>query len=157
KPSPPITPAPKPTPRVAPPSPPSPVANLPDLPCSKLTKQKESGRVKISGFVGSDQDLMNLKNIFPAKMTDIDVQVRPWPQCEVLLTLEKQLSADHKPAVTIAGGKTTLKSGTEFVIQVAAPDRAAFMYVSYVQADGTVVNLVQPFTSPPSPMPPHTT
>lgn len=71
--------------------------------------------------------------------------VRPWPQCEALLTLDKSLSRIDRPGVMIRRSSgDTLASGEALVLEVETPSFPSYLHIAYIQADGTVLNLVQP-------------
>jgi hypothetical protein len=76
---------------------------------------------------------------------DVKVSVRPWPQCEALLTLEKSLSRKNRPLVTIhRPSGDVLASGEQLVFEIETPPFPSYLHVAYIQADGSVLNLVQP-------------
>jgi hypothetical protein len=76
--------------------------------------------------------------------------VAPWPQCEALQTLEKPLDIPDRPTIDI-GPTTELRAGDPLRIQVGSPSQISYLYVSYIQADGSVVHLVQPNGLVPQP------
>ncbi len=163
-------PAPKPPPRPAPPppapptvavvpppapAPPPPVARadppLEGYACADLALKRQGDKRTISGFVGSEADLARLRAAAGQDIA-LDVRVHAWPQCEVLLTFKSARLAPGGPQVALRGGKTTLAEGDPLVIEVAAPDYPAYVYVSYIQANGEVAHLQQPRGPVPSPM-----
>ena len=133
-------PAPIPTPK-----PPSPVATVEDLglECAKVTVVSENGRQIAKGFVAKTEDIDLVRDKLKDRASKFELDVRPWPQCETLLTLDRSLSADDRPTVTIRGGPKTLKKGDPLVIDVISPRSPAHLHVAYIQADGSVVHLVQ--------------
>ena len=141
-----VTPSPGPLPvPVLPPSPvgPAPSVTLAKLECSQLRALDEGGRRMIVGFVGKDDDLSVVRAA--AKGADVAVVVRPWPQCEALLTLDKPLSRSDRPRVMIRRSSgDTLASGEALVLEVETPPFPSYLHIAYIQADGTVLNLVQP-------------
>jgi hypothetical protein len=151
-------PAPKPAPEpvVNPPKPapePEPVVDPPKPDCSKLSLDPD--KRTLTGFVASAADLAKITAAYQGRKLSIAVDIRPWPQCEMLLTLDKQLTAPHLPMVRLLTGDGRLKAGETLAFEVKAPDRPAFVYASYVQADGSVVTLSQPELVPPEPQSPH--
>jgi Papain family cysteine protease len=147
-PTPVVKPTPKPIPRpepgpVPPPvKPPSSVV-LPELECAQVRLVDQGDRRTVIGFVGKDEDLPRVQAA--AKGADVNVSVRPWPQCEALLTLDKPLSRVDRPRVTIRRSSgDTLASGEQLVFEVETPPFPSYLHVAYVQADGSVLNLVQP-------------
>ncbi|GJD33205.1 C1 family peptidase [Methylobacterium aerolatum] len=130
-----IDPKPLPTPT------PVPVA---EFKCGHVEGKRQGEKVTFSGFVGSDGDLLTLSERAQAMNADVNVAVRPWPQCEVLLTLEKALAQADRPKVKIEGiGKGT-QEGDYLRITVESPAYPSFIHAAYIQADGSVVHLIQP-------------
>jgi len=75
----------------------------------------------------------------------VAVVVRPWPQCEALLTLDKPLARSDRPRVMIRRPSgDPLASGEGLVLEIETPSFPNYLHVAYIQADGTVLNLVQP-------------
>jgi hypothetical protein len=106
----------------------------------------------IVGFVGRDEDIDRIREV--ARDADVRVAVRPWPQCEALLTLDKPLSRTDRPQVAIRRlSGDTLAAGERLVLEIETPPFPSYIHVAYFQGDGTVLNLVQPgigsFTSHP--------
>jgi hypothetical protein len=130
---------PEPSPEMVRPKPPEDLKS-----CSRIKIRKEGEETHISGFVGSPEELETIRNIYKGSRFKIDVQLRPWPQCEVLMTLEESLSATNRPVIVSANSQTVFKAGNTIVFEVKTPSQPSFIYISYVQADGTVVNLEQP-------------
>jgi hypothetical protein len=90
------------------------------------------------------------------KGAEINVEVRPWPQCEALLTLDKSLSRNDRPQVLIRrSGNDTLASGDKLIFEIETPPFPSYIHVTYVQADGSVLNLVQPGVGSFSAYPPR--
>jgi hypothetical protein len=93
--------------------------------------------------VGKDDDLWVVREA--AKGADVAVVVRPWPQCEALLTLDKPLARSDRPRVMIRRPSgDPLASGEGLVLEIETPSFPNYLHVAYIQADGTVLNLVQP-------------
>ncbi len=112
--------------------------------CSMLKQRREGDHIRITGFVASEAALERVRKHFPEPTHQLDVEVHPWPQCELLITLNNRLDAADAPQIEIKGGSRSLKKGDALTIEVLTPRRPAFIYISYVQADGSVVNLHQP-------------
>ena len=94
-----VTPAPE---VVAPPIPkPKPVVNEPisEDDCSLVVSRREGEVEQLSGFVGTEEALQRLKKDHQGPAYRIDVQVRPWPQCETLMTLAEPLRMPDAPGV----------------------------------------------------------
>ncbi|POF29796.1 DUF4384 domain-containing protein [Roseibium marinum] len=95
----------------------------------------------LNGFVSSREALRGLSAEYAPEQIR-DVAIRPWPVCEVLKTLDGPLAEPSRPEIRMLGGETTLSYGDSLAFQVRAPDFASFLYIVYLQADGTVVNLL---------------
>ncbi|HMK70540.1 MAG TPA: DUF4384 domain-containing protein, partial [Xanthobacteraceae bacterium] len=140
----PVTPAP-----VTPAPPPVPVTPKPGAPpsesCSHLTVETRGEQSVVSGYVATNDDLTQLQKTVAntPNMSIGNVFVAPWPQCEALQTLEKPLAAANRPMIDV-GASAELHGGDQLKIQVRSPAQISYLYVSYIQADGSVVHLVQP-------------
>lgn len=172
-PQPPAPPPPPPVAEVVPPRPPTPVvpspapvtpvpvpqlADLQALSCGRVAVESRGGQSMLSGYVASDDDLERVRLIAAnAPQTSVgNVVVAPWPQCEALQTLEKPLDIADRPTIDI-GPTTALRAGDPLRIQVRSPSQISYLYVSYIQADGSVVHLVQPNGLVPQPTLPRQT
>jgi hypothetical protein len=155
-----VEPAPKPQPTPVPaPTPASKadLSDLPNLPCAHVNVQNRSGRNALTGFVGYQADLDLVRQIarnIPNTSAE-GVTLAPWPQCEALLTLEKPLAAADSPTLTI--DSANMRAGDTLKITVRSPAQISYLYVAYVQADGSVVQLQQPQGTVPSPILPNQT
>jgi C1A family cysteine protease len=168
KPAPIVTPeppvVPPPTPVVTPEPPPikpAPAPRLSDLDtlaCGHVRVELRGDQSVLSGYVASDEDLNRVKLIAASvPRTSVgNVFVAPWPQCEALQTLDKPLKIADRPNVDI-GRAAELRAGDGLKIQVTSPAEISYLYVSYVQADGSVVHLVQPNALTPEPTLPRQT
>ena len=156
-PSPPVV-TPPPTPVVTPepppikPAPPSRLSDLDALACGRVSVEARGDESVLSGYVATDEDLDRVKLLAAAlpKTSVGNVFVAPWPQCEALQTLDKPLKIADRPTVDI-GPTAELSAGDPLEIQVISPPQISYLYVSYVQADGSVVHLVQPKALTPEP------
>lgn len=95
----------------------------------------------LTGFVGTADELAALRKEFGPERT-ASVSVRPWPVCEALLTLNEPLHAASRPQIAMLGGTDRVAFGGNLGFTVTTPNFPSFLYVVYLQADGTVVNLV---------------
>ncbi len=157
---PPPTPPPSPVP--VPPSPqPVPAVQLADLQklsCARVIVEARGDQSVLSGYVGSDDDF-NWVKLIAASVPNTSlgkVTVAPWPQCEALQTLEKPLSVTDRPTIDI-GPNAELHSGDTLKILIRSPEQISYLYVSYIQADGSVIHLVQPNALVPQPTLPRQT
>lgn len=134
------------------------LADLKTLACGKVKAQAQGGQTVLSGYVASDDDLNRVK-LIAASAPNVALGallVAPWPQCEALQTLERPLSIPDRPAIDI-GPTARLHEGDLLKIQVRSPGQISYLYVSYIQADGSVVHLVQPNALVPQPTLPNQT
>ncbi len=112
-------------------------ADAPPLRCGAVTA---SGS-KLSGFVATVDDLEIVNAYARGKDFEADVSLQPWPVCEALLTLNTPLKMPDGPKVTLVGGDRPLKVGEAYAISVTPPRVPSYLYVVYIEDDGTVVNL----------------
>lgn len=159
KPSPP-TPAPSP---LQPPQPKPPVQTvaidppLASYACAELSQARRDGRDTVTGFVGSEADLKTLEASLAGRAFAVDVKVHVWPQCEALMTFRAARLAAGGPKIRLRSGRSELNRGEPVVIEVTAPDYPSYLYLSYVQASGEVVHLIQPAGLAPTPLAPGRT
>jgi hypothetical protein len=128
------------------------LADLDKLACARVSVRARGRQSVLSGYVASDEDLKLVKSI-AAGLPGVsvgDVIVTPWPQCEALQTLEKPLALADRPTIDI-GPRAELRNGDQLNIQIRAPSQISYVYVAYIQADGSVVELVQPTGVVPQP------
>lgn len=80
------------------------------------------------------------------------MEVYAWPLCEVmgLLHLQTKVSKGNsgEPRIRPMGQNVSYKEGERLVLSITAPDYNSFVYVDYIQKDGTVVHM---FPIPPLP------
>lgn len=114
-------------------------------PCSSLTLTYEvrdkTRHPRIEGFVSSFDMLDALDQQFGFDAVSA-VEIRPWPVCEALLTLGDPLDAPSRPVIAVDDSRDHLKYGDVLGFGVTTPNFPSFLYVVYLQADGTVLNLV---------------
>ena len=123
-----------------------------ELSCARLGLSAER---QVEGFVGGEVDLRRVRALAgPAASTA--VAIRPWPQCEALLTLDKPLTqsegvslmldppARHCPNATLCGGDA-------LVATVHLPAWPAYLYLVYLPVGGGVLILDQPAGVVPTP------
>ena len=106
------------------------------------TAYQPDGSIAYAGFVPDSEMLAKVEELARASGIESKVVLRPWPACEALLTLRGPLAASGQPRIALAGGARPLRVGETFSFSVTPPaDRPSFLYVFYVEDDGTVVNL----------------
>jgi C1A family cysteine protease len=159
-------PAPAPIPAPRPPTPaPIPPAPLPPIhamvpPQLDLTAACSSLRANASrtdrgfdftlaGFAASTEDLDRIRAAALGRsgVTSVDVShvsIRPWPQCEALLTLEDALRNPRGMYIAQNPNKSPLIRGDHMVFNVQSPDYPSYFYVAYLQADGSAAHLLRP-------------
>lgn len=117
----------------------------------------QGGRNILSGFVSSTADLELVRRVASnvAGTSLGNIIVAPWPQCEALQTLEKPLAEGDRPKIVINSDK--LRGGDTLRIEIQSPSQISYLYIAYIQADGSVVNLAQPKGLVPQPTLPRST
>lgn len=118
------------------------VAHSLKLQCARLRMDDQTGARVLVGHVMSETDVAAAKRFASQEKALADVRVVPWPACEAMVLLGPALDGDDRPRLAVQGGKTRLKIGEPLVIEMTSPSFAALIYAFYLQADGTVVNLL---------------
>ncbi|MDP6954012.1 MAG: C1 family peptidase, partial [Alphaproteobacteria bacterium] len=121
--------------------------------CAELRANTVNGRLVVSGFVASQGDLAQLQVSLAGRDALLRVAVHEWPQCEALMTFREQMAEGGGPQIRIVAGKTEFARGETLVLEVTTPSYPFYLYLSYIQASGEVVHLVQPSGPVPSPLP----
>jgi hypothetical protein len=142
---------------VSPPRPSLPRADLPELrrlTCARVTAERQGSRTILAGFVAStaDYDIVRRATSARPDMLLGELVVAPWPQCEAMQTLDAALAAPDGPVINV-GPPSEPRDGDVLRIVVRTPAQPRYLYVSYVQVDGSLVHLVQPKGSAPQPTP----
>ena len=129
----------------APPKPKPPPAvqsiRLPVVSCGRLRVATRNGKPAVIGFVGTKDDLARVRQAAAKAKAGIAVALRPWPQCETLMTLAKPLAHTSRPAIALP--KRAYRAGETLSFGVQMAGFQGYLHVAYVQADGKVVNLVR--------------
>jgi hypothetical protein len=128
------------------------------LSCSHVTMAPGASAPRLAGFVASDRDRARLADAAGTGAADGlgDVVVRPWPQCEALLTFGNAVAAADGLTVQVTGAPAVVTEGDHVVVEVTTPSFPSYLYVTYLQASGDAVHLIQPRGLVPKPLPPHT-
>ena len=136
-------PKPKPKPVILKPEPPPVVKKikLPKIGCGRLKIVEKDAKKRITGFVGAADDLAKVKKAAAETKAQLDVALRPWPQCEALMTIEKPLARTERPSITLP--KRSYRASETLAFEVKMPGFRGHLHVAYIQADGSVVNLVE--------------
>src|SRR6202023_1662674 len=111
---------------------------------------------RVVGFVASDTDRSRLRQDLAGRALDDGVAIHPWPECEALLTFDRELQEPRGLSVTIAAPDSILREGGKLVVEITTPDFPSYLYVTYLQASGDAVHLRQPPALGRA-LPPHTT
>ena len=163
-------PAPKPVVAVQPPPPEIPpvatvrsqvASQAQQLQCAKVESSVSSDRTaRVRGFAGFAGEVDKLRADLAAmpgvNRVETDVRVYPWPQCEVYLNFAGALASQRGLNAAVRGGSTTLSAGDSLAVEVVTPAYPSYVYISYLQASGDVVNLAWPEGRSPKAMPPNT-
>lgn len=79
----------------------------------------------------------------------------PWPQCEIELNFKNELAARRGLSARLQGADNGLfKAGSSLGIEITTPDFPAYLYASYLQASGDVVQLHWPGAGSARPLAP---
>ena len=161
-----------------PPAPPPPTGNVlaavasalgevtKDFDCSRLALLSSSPTAgKIIGWVANQDQLDGIDafvKLVGEKVHDVRltaaVELRPFPQCEAMGTLIDAIKAPRGASVVALNHPgAAYQAGDRLELQVKTPDFASYLYVTYVQADGTAVPLYKPRGTVPQALPPGTT
>ena len=130
-----------PKPKPAPPSPVIPELRLPAIGCGQLAIEKRNERKFVVGFVGNRADLAKVRKAATQSKAGVEVELRPWPQCEALMTIEKPLAAPDRPSISLP--KPMYRASETLAFDVLMGGFQGYLHVAYIQADGNVVNLVE--------------
>ncbi len=130
---------------------------LAGVPCARLQARflPERGMLEVHGHVPEEDAAAPLLAALRAEMgADIPVRpnlrVLPRPQCEVLSTIAETglpQSTDQALDARLVGEDTHVKEftfaeGDPLVLELAAPDYDAYLYVDYFDAAGQVIHLM---------------
>ena len=117
------------------------------LKCAAVDASFDDGNnVRLTGHVSSEQDLATLRQslgqIQGLGTIETDLEVDPWPMCELLAVLSpyRQEASGPEPGLTIttASRKTRLHEGDALTLDISLPRMARYLYLGYVQHDGRV-------------------
>lgn len=119
--------------------------------CAALeVRQGSDGILRVTGHVPSSEDMDTIRQevrlLAGAQPSDVHLQWRPWPYCEVVDILAPhhrrngQLRQGLRLSAPGAQGGM-LREGDSVVLHVQAPAREGLMWVDYYTADGAVLHL----------------
>lgn len=124
--------------------------------CASLSMDTSSSPAVLNGFLGYQKDLDELVAAAKTAGVSVNAVLRPWPQCEALITLSEYIGKPEAPELTVEGGQNDLAEGELLALDVVTPPHPTYLYLSYIQADGTVVNMHQPTGLVANQLPPRT-
>ena len=117
------------------------------LKCAAVDASFDDGNnVRLTGHVSSEQGLATLRQslgqIQGLGTIETDLEVDPWPMCELLAVLSpyRQEASGPEPGLTITtdSRKTRLHEGDALTLDISLPRMARYLYLGYVQHDGRV-------------------
>lgn len=98
------------------------------------------GQLRLQGHVQGPEDFRALEAVY-GPQTVSGVVERPFPACGALEALELPLTSNTRPKLRLLSNKTRVAFRESLAFEVITPDFYAYVYVVYLQADGSVVNL----------------
>ena len=150
-------PKPKPEPPKPKPEPPTPLVPelvLPEIGCGRIVIEKRGEEQIVVGFVGTQEDLAKIREAASKAEARVEVDLRPWPQCEAFMTIEKPLAQASTPTISLP--RSSYRAEETLAFEVAMANFQGYLHVAYIQADGNVVNLVESDALTLSTLPPQT-
>jgi hypothetical protein len=117
------------------------------LTCAEVdTEFGPDNTVRLSGHVSSEQDLARLRQslaqVGGLGAVETDLEVHPWPFCELLAVIEPYRDLGSAPeaglAITTAERTTLFREGDDLTLDIFLPRDARYLYLGYVQNDGRV-------------------
>lgn len=128
--------------------------------CGEIQGRMRSGQqVTLTGFAGRERDMVSIEQALKARGMGVtrQIDIRPWPQCEVLVNLREALAQPQGLKVNVMGTTAAdLVRGETIKIEVTTPSTPSYLYLTYVQADGHAVHLTRPKGSRDEPVPANT-
>jgi len=118
--------------------------------CAELAVEESAGRPpRVRGFVPTQADVQRVRDelaaLPEAAAADVQLEVRPWPYCEVVSVLRpyqvrnRQARAGLQLSVPSAR-EGVLREGDAFSAEVRGPAFASRLWVDYYTADGAVLH-----------------
>lgn len=116
--------------------------DLPSLETCSSINVEFAGRstVLLGGVVGS-KDVKDRLSANFGRQAVADVAVKSWPVCFVYGSLSSEFGRDNAPIVDLLSGKTVLSYEDSLAFKVQMPDCDCYLYVLYLQSDGSLVRL----------------
>ena len=125
-------------------------AEFDKLGCAPLTAIEDGDSIRVTGFIGSQDELDQLKASVSALddmgAVDFQVVVTSSSFCDILqvsLPLHERNSIESAGAsIGVEGNAVILQEGDRVVLRATAPTFDSYIYVIYLQEDGKLLNLV---------------
>lgn len=125
---------------------------LASFPCSDLSASvdDDKGSVKVSGYVSRPDDISAVKQridgIEGVKSSQVDVQLRIWPHCEVVKILEpykaRNDDSGHDLVITPSTGHSDrFIEGENVIVKLKQANYDGYLYVDYYTVDGGVAHI----------------
>ena len=117
------------------------------LTCAAVTTEVGADNaVRLSGHVSSEEDLARLRQSLAESgglaAVETDLEVYPWPFCELLAVIAPYRDLEPAPAaglaITTAESTTEFREGDDLTLDIFLPRDAKYLYLGYVQTDGRV-------------------
>ena len=127
-------------------------AEVAKFPCSdlKVEADEDKGTVAVRGYVSRADDMAAVRQRISAvegvKSVDAQLQLRIWPHCEVVKTLEpyKARNDDSNYGLTVTpstGHSERFIEGEKVTIKVTQPNYDGYLYVDYYFVDGNMAHI----------------
>ncbi|APX14274.1 DUF4384 domain-containing protein [Tateyamaria omphalii] len=100
-----------------------------------------AGTLRLNGHVQGSGDLAALRSKY-GEQTVATVVERPFPTCAAIEALELPMSSQDRPYVRMLSQRDRIAFGESLAFELTTPDFYAFLYVVYLQADGSIFNLM---------------
>ncbi|MEJ2640453.1 MAG: DUF4384 domain-containing protein [Desulfosarcinaceae bacterium] len=127
-------------------------ALLSGLECASVRSQLSvDGTLSLDGFVSSAEDLIRVRSeasrITGSAKLRTDLNVQPRPFCEILRVLQPLqavgLPAEAGPRLKLNNADQRYRTGEKLVVTAAMGSAfAGYLYVDYIDGDGSVVHLL---------------
>src|SRR5207253_611270 len=90
--------------------------------CAKLNLVDRGAGPHVEGFVASDADRRRLQQDLAGRALDDGVAIHPWPECEALLTFDRELQEARGLSVSVAAPDAVLREGGKLIVDITTPD-----------------------------------
>ena len=129
------------------------LTELQSLSCARVNVETQGAQAVLKGYVATDDDLNRVK-VIAASVPNMALGNRHGGAVAAMRgaadAWRSRSPIADRPTIDI-GPTTALHEGDPLQIEVRSPSQISFLYVSYIQADGSVVHLVQPAGLVPQP------